>query len=1558
MKKSIQHKAKKWVIGILLSPFVLFLLLAVLLYLPPVQNFVVHRVAASLSESTGMNISVSRVRLSFPLDLSVKGVEVIDGRDTIVSASSLYLDVRLKPLFEGRADIDGFSLYDAKVNSKHFISNTYIRGKIGRLQAAAHGVEWTRGVVKLNQASLDDADLYVALSDTAREEPDTVPSMPWRIVAEQVTINRSRVSLSMPGDSMRLMAEMGKARLEGGLFDTGRPYYSVRRFNVEKGGVVYATLPSDSAVSVSAKAVGNAAFALSNTLLWKKFRMEEKLSADYIAVSNLCLQLDTLSYDEKGTLRTYLAALAFNEHSGLKVENAKGRIYMDTTRLFLPLLEISTPASKIKARADLNFNAFTPGRHETMSLALNASLASEDVRTLAKGYADDYILEAFPSVPLTVEGRMEGNISHLSLSRLHLAWPQLLSVTLKGSANDIAEAWRTANFDFETRIGKGAFIQKFLPLLARGFFDIPNGTSARGDFRMKGNRYATGFRVNALRGWLGAKADVDFDRETYALKAVAHAFPLGRFLPGYGLGDFSGTLQGAGRHFDLLSAMSSLEAKAQVDHLVASGQTFSGLSLKASSRRGQVEVDFASSNALLEANGKLTASLGRDIEARLMLDLLNVDLKALGMVKDTLQAGLIVDVTARTNRKLTAYSAQGGFSNIHFSTPTRGFAAMDLNFDVATAADTTTACITAGDLDLDFGAKGDVDHLMANLSRFSKVLMRQLEKKKIDQEMLRRAFPVMKFHLAAGRENPLSRFLFFKGIDYQEARLELSSDPLNGMGGRFDVSRFQQGNLQLDTIHFALSQDTAGLNLDGTIRNYLRKNPNKFTARLSAYIHNSGIGSHIDFTDSQGRKGIDLGLRADFINNGLNLSLSPNNPIIAYRRFNVNDENFIFLGKNKDIKADMNLLADDGTALSIYSTPADSVNDITLSINNLNLGELSNVMPYLPKLEGMLSGDMHVMDDHQNGSLSAAAQFKAKSLVFEDAQLGNVGMEAFYMPQGNGKHYANAYVSTDTLEVLQCEGTYDDNDGSFDGVANLHDCPLRLINGFLVGTDVAMRGEAGGELHITGTADAPVLDGALAFDDAHLYSEVYGFDFLMDPTPVEIRASQMNLKNYALRSAKNENPLLLNGTLDMRDFSRIGLNFSMRANNFELINAKRNSLSLLYGKVYANYLGTLKGTSDNISIRGKLEILDRTDMTYILKDSPLTVDDRLHDLVQFVSFRDSATVEENTPLEVSGFDLTLGISISDAARFRCSLSEDGQNYVNLEGGGDLTMRLTQQGDMRLTGRFTANSGEMKYSLPIIPLKTFNIVQGSYVDFTGDMMNPTLNITAKERVRATVVENDQPRTVPFDVGVQITQPLNNMGLTFIIEATEDLTVQNQLATMSADQRSKTAVAMLATGMYVTDDMLTSGGSGFKASNALNAFLQSEIQNIAGSALKTIDLSIGMENNTSAAGTETTDYSFQFAKRFWNNRISVIIGGKVSTGEDAQNSAESFIDNVAIEYRLDKSATRYVKVFYDRSTRDPLEGQLTQTGAGLVLRRKTDRLGELFIFKRKKKTDVQR
>ena len=78
----------------------------------------------------------------------------------------------------------------------------------------------------------------------------------------------------------------------------------------------------------------------------------------------------------------------------------------------------------------------------------------------------------------------------------------------------------------------------------------------------------------------------------------------------------------------------------------------------------------------------------------------------------------------------------------------------------------------------------------------------------------------------------------------------------------------------------------------------------------------------------------------------------------------------------------------------------------------------------------------------------------------------------------------------------------------------------------------------------------------------------------------------------------------------------------------------------------------------------------------------------------------------------------------------------------------------------------------------------------------------------------------------------------------------------------------------------------------------------------------------------------------------------MGGKVSTGRDAVNTGETIIDNVAIEYRLDKSASRYVNLFYDRNYESLLEGQVTKMGGGIVLRKKADRLGELFIFRNRK------
>lgn len=1523
MKKPIK-KALKWLGITVATPIALFLLLAILLYIPPVQNFAVHQVANYLSGNLGMDVRIDKVRLAFPLDLAVHHMTAVEKGDTLLNADRLRLNVKLMPLFEGRADVDGFELYGLVIDTKNYISDTRIKGHAGQLTAAAHGVDWEKELVNLDHARLHDADIYVTLSDTAKKDT-TESKAKWNIAVKKVDIERSKVHLQMPGDSMRIYANLGRAALRGGAFDTGRNYYAVKALQLQDCDVNY-DIPYIKPVA--------------------------GIDPNHIAVKRLTLMLDTLSYNNEGVLRAGLRGLTLHEKCGLDVTRLSGSVYMDTTQLRLPALRLRTPASRIDADVAFDFKAFSAGKGGHCQAMVDASIGYDDIRTLATGYVDKTYLRALPHKPLAIKGTVSGNIDHLRLPSLTLNMPGVLQASANGYTNYVTKDWRNGKFNFNLRTKSLAAVRQLMPASLKQSINVPDGLSLRGKAAFNGSRYDADIKAGIGRGSLTAKAKLDVKRETYNVVATAHQLPIASIVRGVPVGPFSGSLRASGSGWDVMSPRTSLTADAKVNALSYERYPLGGISVKANLRGGKAVAHFEADNPLLQGNGHIEALLGRhNYEVAVKASLPNLDLKKLGVTADTLYFGTDIDIKATANKAFTAYALSGSIANNHFTTQRMSAMAKDILFDLATSRDTTTANISAGDLRLRLGAKGDIPHLGTHLARFANELQREAKTYNIDQERLKTYLPVMAFYLDAGRDNPLYNIARMKGYSFSSAYVNLNTDPHVGMTGDARMGALNVGALLLDTIDTHIFQDSTGVQMRGLVKNG-KKNPNPLEVRMRSYVMRSGAGIELSYYDSEGERGVDVGLQAALVDGGLNIHLYPENPVLAYRNFKVNKDNYIFLGKDNSIRADVDLLADDGTGLKIYGEPKDSVNDLTVSVNQVNLGELSAVLPYMPKLSGMLSGDVHVTDDSQHKQLSAMASLTADNFKYEDMPLGNVGIDAVYLPKTGGEHHASAFISSNGEEVLACNGTYFDRDGgTFEGDAQLHDFPLQMLNGFMAGTDVALKGIAGGDLRVNGSLDKPVINGSLDLDSAHIYSDVYGFDLRTDERALDIKDSRIIFSDYRLFSTGKE-PMVLNGTFDMSDFERMRMDFAMRAKNFELINTRKKAQSMLFGKVYANYVGTLKGTTDNLSLRGKLEVLDRTDVTYILKDSPLSVDDRLHDLVQFTNFKDSTQRAQPEKAVDGGMDITMGISISDAAIFHCNLSDDGQSYVKLEGGGDMTLRMTQQGDMRMTGLFTTNSGEMKYQLPVIPLKTFQIVQGSYVQFTGDVMNPTLNIAAKERTKAVVTEDDKQRSVAFDVGVKITKPLNDMGLEFTIEAPEDLNIQNQLASMSSEQRGKAAVTMMATGMYMTDETMMSG-SGFKANNALNAFLQSEIQNIAGSALKTIDINLGVESGTSQTGTSTTDYSFQFAKRFWGNRISVIIGGKVSTGADATNSAESFINNVSVEYRLDQGATRYVKAFYDRDTQDPLEGQLTKTGAGLVLRRKTDKLGELFIFRNKSK-----
>jgi hypothetical protein len=786
------------------------------------------------------------------------------------------------------------------------------------------------------------------------------------------------------------------------------------------------------------------------------------------------------------------------------------------------------------------------------------------------------------------------------------------------------------------------------------------------------------------------------------------------------------------------------------------------------------------------------------------------------------------------------------------------------------------------------------------------------------------------------------------GIDFKEMSIDLNTSAETGINGKSHIYSLNYDSLRIDTIHLNLTQKGDRLTYQGQVRNNKRNPQFVFNALIDGHIHQHGALAGLRYFDEKGRMGIRLGATAEMEDEGLRFRLMPDRPTIGYKEFNLNKDNYIFLNKNKKIQAKVDLIADDETGMKIYTEHQDStmLQDLTVSLHRIDLGEWTSVIPYLPHITGKLDGDYHILMD-QNEHISIASDMAVARMTYEGAPIGNLSSEFVYLQNENNAHTIEARLLLDDEEFGLLSGTYlNEGEGLIDATFDITRMPLSLVNGFVPDQLFGLDGYAEGNMTIRGTTAHPDINGELYVDSAHFVSIPYGIRMRLDSDPLRIVGSKLLIENYGLY-AYNDEPLNMMGSIDFSNTDKIMTDLRIRARNLLLINAKQETKSIAWGKAYVNFAARIQGPLDGINMRGRLDVLGSTDMTYLLLDSPLSTDNRLDELVKFTDFSDSTQVVITRPAPSSlNVDLTIGVS--EGAHFVCDLNPEQTNYADLTGGGDLRLKYDSEG-IKLTGRYTLTSGEMKYSLPVIPLKTFTIKNGSYVEFTGDPMNPRLNITATERTKANVTDDSGiGRNVSFDCGVVITKTLNDMGLEFIIEAPEDNAVNSELSTLSTEERGKIAVTMLTTGMYLADGST----AGFSMNSALSSFLQSEINNITGSALKTIDVSVGIDNTTDASGTSHTDYSFKFAKRFFDNRLKIEIGGLVSSGNsNAMGQKQSFFDNVSMEYRLNQNATQNLKIFYKQNVYDWLEGYNSEYGAGFVWRRKLDNFWDIFRFWRK-------
>ena len=1503
--------------GILLSPVLLFVLLTILIYLPPVQNWLVDKVAAYASEQTGMEITVNHVDLSFPLDLGVDGIRVIHQPDTIADVERLVVDVQLLPLFGGKVVVNQLEINNTQLNTNGFVEAAKVKGRFGRLFVKSDGIDLHRETVEVNGARLEDAQLDIALNDSVPEDTTTSQNR-WKIHIDEARVQRSDIALHMPGDTMSVRMHMGSLTAREAQVDLETETYTVQQVDWDNGALQYD----------------------------QNFQPRiDGLDYNHLDLSHISIGIDSIYYHDP-TLRLVMRHVALREKSGLQVTDLTGPVEMENGTLRLPKFHLKTPDSEIAVEMDMPLNlmdSIAPGQ---LQLRLRAQVGKKDVMVfladMPQGFRDRW-----PDSPLQVAGALSGNMQHMEFSDLEMTLPSAFHATVTGYADHLDNPKQLrADVQFQAQGGNLGFLLQMLPRQMQRDYRIPNGIRAEGRVKADGANYTFDVTANEDKGRVKLQGQLNADLMRYDATLHVDQLNVHHFMPRDSIYTVTADVKVKGQGTDFLSPRTQLTADAQIQHLRYGHWNLDNMTAQATIRNGHALVDVLSDNPLVNGRLNVDALLNtKKLNATITADLNTVNLYKMRLVDKPLSLGLCGHVDVTSDMKLTHY-VSGLISDITVRDSSKALRSEFVGLHLNTNTDTTIVRAQSGDFIVKLDGSGNYEQLLKQLTILSDSASAQFSNKIIDQPALRRLLPTMKVHVESKRDNPLVTILKSQGVDFTQLLFDMATSPETGVNGNGYVHSLTYDDVRLDTINFRLTQRKNHLSFGGQIRNN-KKNPQfVFNALFDGILQERGATFGVRYYDSDNKLGARIGAQAEMLDSGLNVRLMPETPTLGYKLFKLNADNYIFLGNNKRVKANIDLLAEDGMGVKIYSEESDptALQDITVSLNKFNLDEVTSVIPYMPRMTGMLHGDYHVVQDAE-GHLSVASDMSVRDMTYERSPIGNVSTELLYLQQGDSAHVVEARLMKDDAEIGLLSGTYYHvGGGSLDAMLQLEHMPLNIVNGFVSDHLFGLQGYGDGKMTVRGPLSRPQVNGEIYLDSSYVESVPYGVSLRFDNDPVRIVDSRLLLDNFTLYSY-NENPLNIQGSVDFSDLDRVMVDVRMRARNFQIIGAKENPHSVAYGKAFVNVFASMRGPADNLNMRGRLEVLGTTDMAYILRDTPLTTDNHLDNLVKFKDFSDTAQVVVNRP-PLNGFTMDMTLDVSMGAHIMAYLNADHSNFIDLMGGGTLRMLYTPTDNLRLTGRYTLSNGEMKYSLPVIPLKTFVIQNGSYIEFTGDPMNPTLNITATERTKATVTgSNGAGRSVDFDCGVVVTKTLKDMGVVFTLDAPEDMQLHSELQSMSVEQRGKLAVTMLTTGMYLADG----NTQPFSMNSALSSFLNSEISNITGNALRTLDLSFGVDQSLDGTGQTHTDYSFKFAKRFLNNRLKIAVGGKVSSGAELQQRNKSFFDNVSLEYRLDDSANKYLTLFFQNNSYDWLDGYTQKYGGGFIWRRRIQRFTDIFRFK---------
>ena len=273
----------------------------------------------------------------------------------------------------------------------------------------------------------------------------------------------------------------------------------------------------------------------------------------------------------------------------------------------------------------------------------------------------------------------------------------------------------------------------------------------------------------------------------------------------------------------------------------------------------------------------------------------------------------------------------------------------------------------------------------------------------------------------------------------------------------------------------------------------------------------------------------------------------------------------------------------------------------------------------------------------------------------------------------------------------------------------------------------------------------------------------------------------------------------------------------------------------------------------------------------------------------------------------------------------------------------------------LSGSYLINEGEANLKLVGWPNKKFRIAKGGFLRWDGKIEDPELKLEASNRVASSYTNpmDGQVRNLDIDVLLKLSNHLSDLKVEFTIFTTDQY-LMSIINTLSPEEQMRQAITIL---LFETIDIPGISTSTSYMTQQVNQLVASQLNSLTKTTIQGIDISFGVNTYvqaTEGGGEETkTSLSYDVKKTFADDRTQMRVSGRMNDLYNNPGASNFSLNNISLEYQLDSAASRYLKVYNERSYEDVFEGEVVKTGVGITFRKRYWNIKEILRRTKKRK-----